>query len=71
MGHPCDVIPFCVRDYRILDGAGNVIHECTGNYQTRNSIVLGTPAATNTLRLELTSPADNLPAALFEMRCYE
>jgi len=71
MGHPYDVIPFCVRDYRILDAAGNVIWECTGNYQTRNTIVLEAPVITDALRLELTSPADNLPAALFEVRCYE
>jgi hypothetical protein len=71
MGHPCNVIPFCVRDYRILDGEGNVIHECAGNYQTRNSIVLENPVFTDALRFELTSPSANVPAALFEIRCYE
>ena len=71
MGHPCDVIPFCVRDYRILDSKGNLVYECKGNYQTRNSIVLDNAAKTDSLRLELTSPAENLPTAIFEIRCYE
>lgn len=71
MGHPCVVIPFCVRDYRILDSKGNLVYECKGNYQTRNSIVLDNAAKTDSLHLELTSPAENLPTAIFEIRCYE
>lgn len=70
MGHPFNVVPYCVRDYRILDSRGRVAYERHGNYQTRNSIVLDETIVTDTLRLELTSPG-GIPASLFEIRCYE
>ena len=65
------MVPFCVQDYRILDAEENVVYECKGNYQTQNSIILDTPTITDSLQVELASPAENLPAALFEIRCYE
>ena len=36
MGHPEDVIPFCIRNYRILDETGNLLFEKTDNHQTIN-----------------------------------
>jgi hypothetical protein len=71
IGHPEHVMPFCVRRYRVLDEHGAVIAAREDNHQTRNVIVLPQPVTTRTLQLELDAPAANVPAALFEVRCYE
>lgn len=70
MGHPESVMPFCVRAYDILDDAGQVIHSCTQNHQTRASIRLDQPIQTTSITLRLTRPSILIPAALFEVRCY-
>ncbi|NUQ00401.1 MAG: FAD-binding dehydrogenase, partial [Armatimonadetes bacterium] len=70
MGHPERAMPFCVRHYRLLDGAGNLLHECRDNYQTRRSIRLPRPVTTSALVLECLSTWGAAPAALFELRCY-
>lgn len=69
MGHPEDVIPFCVRQYRIYDEQGTLIHEQVGNYQTINHIVWDKPVKTSALRIEIAHPADHVPAGLFEIQC--
>ncbi|GAA0556479.1 FAD-dependent oxidoreductase [Chitinophaga japonensis] len=69
MGHPEDVIPFCVRHYRIYDEHGTLIHEREDNYQTINHIVWDKPVKTSTLRIEIAHPAAFVPAGLFEIQC--
>ena len=69
-GQPERVVPFCVREYIVRDGAGRVLAHTTDNHQTRNTIRLDPPAQTDTLMLELKHPMPNVPAALFEIRCY-
>jgi len=69
-GHPERVMPFTVRDYRLLDGAGHVLHAARGNHQARNSIVLDPAATTDCLRLEMPSRQDNAPAAIFEVSIF-
>ena len=70
MGHPERRMPFCVERYRLLDEAGNVLAACSDNHQARNVIVLERPVTTRALRLEVTAPAANVPAAVCEVRCY-
>lgn len=70
MQHPETVMPFCIRNYTIFDGSGNIIQKVTGNYQTRNIIRLQTPLITNKLVIEPEHPNENVPAAIFEVRCY-
>lgn len=71
MGHPEDVMPFCVRNYVIKDDLGNLVFEKNGNYQTTNTIVLEKPISTKHLSIELEHPSANVPAALFSVRCYQ
>lgn len=71
MGHPENVMPFCVRDYEIKDDLGWVIFSKTGNYQSRNVIELDKPIITRSLSISLTHPSADVPAALFAVRCYE
>lgn len=70
MHHPEHVMPFCIRNYAIYDGQGRLVKKVTGNYQTRNTITLPEPLVTDTLVIECEHPAENIPAAIFEIRCY-
>lgn len=70
MGHPEDVMPFCVRDYQIKDGQGNVLYTGKNNYQTKKVIVLAQPIYTDCIRINLLHPSTNTPVALFAVKCY-
>ncbi|NDV81716.1 FAD-dependent oxidoreductase [Bacteroides sp. 51] len=67
MGHPESVIPFCVRDYRILNEKGEVLFEKTDNYQTINRISFDQPVQASLLRIELKHPSDIVSANLFQL----
>jgi len=71
MGHPEDVMPFCVRNYVIKNNKGEIIYRKTGNYQTQNNITFNKPIITNKLIIELERPAKHIPTALFAVRCYK
>jgi hypothetical protein len=70
MTHPESVMPFCVRNYCITDGDGKLIFEKQGNYQTRSSISLPATVKTKKLIIHTEHPGDEVPAALFAVRCY-
>jgi hypothetical protein len=71
MGHPERAMPFCVRHYRLRDGAGQLLAEQVDNHQARNIVRLEPPTTTDRLVLELVATHGRAPAALFEVRCYE
>jgi len=71
MTHPENVMPFCVRNYRILDDSGNEVYRKTGNYQTINDIVFETSITTRRLTIAVEHPSAETPAAVFEILCYE
>ncbi len=70
MGHPEDRVPFVVKDYKIEDGQGRLLHQTKGNYLGRNEILLAEPAVTDKIVITLEHPTDNCPAAVFEVCCY-
>lgn len=71
MGHPENVMPFCVRNYKITAGKGKaVIHKQKCNYKTINRIVLDTPVETDQLCFYFEHPSQNIPASVFSIRCY-
>jgi hypothetical protein len=70
MGHPERDMPFCVRQFRILDERGQELARCDDNHQTRRTICFDKPVTTSKLHIELQPPSANVPAALFEVRCY-
>lgn len=89
MGHPERVMPFCVREVVIAQGARvsvmaeahpdngqnrsdleRPLSEIRQNHQTRQVIRLRRPVTTDCLEIRLVAPAPNVPAALFEVRCY-
>lgn len=69
MGHPEDVVPFCVRKYGIYDEKGRLIHEEASNHHTINRIILKKPMETSLLRIRLKHPFPEIPASLFEIIC--
>jgi len=71
MGHPENVMPFCVRNYKIRDDQGKVVFEKKGNYQTHNTIRFDEPVRTRSLTVEVEHPSDNVSASIFEVLCYE
>ncbi|WP_316793367.1 FAD-dependent oxidoreductase [Pedobacter frigoris] len=71
MTHPETVMPFCVRNYKIYDDAGNLLQQKTGNYQTRNEIILSNAISTKSINIEVEHPSANVPASIFEVRIYE
>lgn len=70
MTHPERVMPFCVRNYRIVDAEGKIVYQKEGNYQTRNTITFDKPVITDKLTIHVEHPSENVPAALFAIRCY-
>jgi len=70
MGHPEDIMPFCVSNYSIKDAQGKLLYQKKGNYQTLNSIRFDQPVSTSSLVIEVEHPSDDVPAAIFSVRCY-
>ena len=70
MTHPERVMPFCVRAYKILDDKGNTIYEKQDNFQTINAILFDGSVETEKLIVSMAHPSNNVPAALFGIRCY-
>ena len=71
MGHPDDVMPFCVRNYTIKDDKGIIIAEKKDNYQTLNTIIFPQAVTTRNLYLEFEHPSALVTVAVFAVRCYE
>ncbi|SBV97273.1 FAD-dependent oxidoreductase [uncultured Dysgonomonas sp.] len=65
MGHPENIIPFCVQNYRIKDQTGNIIYEKIENYQTINVIKLGEKIKTSSITIELDNPQINIPVSVY------
>ncbi|HEX7652005.1 MAG TPA: FAD-dependent oxidoreductase [Verrucomicrobiae bacterium] len=85
MGHPENVMPFCVRRVILVqpsqglagqsDGlagepSAQVLWELAENHQTRLCLRLPEPLVTDQLELRFEAPGDTIPVALFAIRCY-
>ena len=69
MGHPEEIIPFCVQNYSVFDNHENLLFEKKGNYQTINNVVFETAIECDELKIKLEHPSSTVPAALFEILC--
>ncbi|UXX77866.1 FAD-dependent oxidoreductase [Reichenbachiella carrageenanivorans] len=67
MGHPEEVMPFCVRNYKITTLTGEVLAAVEDNYQTLHVISLEKKVNTKGIVLEMEHPSQHVPAALFEI----
>ncbi|MHB1177244.1 MAG: FAD-dependent oxidoreductase [Daejeonella sp.] len=70
MTHPENIMPFCVQNYKIMDGSGKLLYEKTGNYQTRNIIRLEQSVITKDLKIQFEKSLPHVAVSLFEVRCY-
>ena len=61
MGHPEDVIPFCVKSYRILNDAGYVLYENSDNHQTINRWVPEKEFSARSIKFDFDHPDENVP----------
>jgi len=68
--HPERVVPYTVRNYRVLDGNGTVLYEKRSNYQTVDTIVFEKPINLTELIIQPEHPLPNVPAAIFEVQVY-
>ncbi|MBA4053629.1 MAG: FAD-binding dehydrogenase [Marivirga sp.] len=71
MGHPENIMPFCVRNYKVYDDKHNLVYQQKDNHQTNNTIIFPEPIRTKLLTIELEHPSAGVSAAVFEVLCYE
>lgn len=70
MGHPESVMPFCVRNYKILDDKGNTVYEKRENFHSRNEIRFEKPLETTSLIIRLDRNSDQVPVSLFGIQAF-
>ena len=70
MQHPERVMPTIVRNFRVLGADGKLLAEQRDNHHTVCVIDLPTAVSTDRIEIELEHPGAEVPAALFEVRCY-
>ncbi len=69
-GHPERVMPFCVSDYKILNGGGTLLKGVEGNHQTINRFKLDGPIQTDHVQLLLQRKYSHVPCSLFEVQVF-
>jgi hypothetical protein len=69
-GHPEREVPFCIKQYRILDDAGNVLADIRDNHQAQNKIRLNRPVTVRQLRIENLTTGTDIPPAVFAIHCF-
>lgn len=69
MGHPEDVVPFCVRNYKLKNLKGETLLNVEGNYQTINIFKPEQPLNLKGFTVEVEHPSKDVPAAIFEILC--
>ncbi len=69
MGHPEEVVPFMLRNYKIKDLEGNLLHQVDGNFQTINSFKPSESLVLKGFVIEAEHPSENVPANIFEIVC--
>jgi len=65
MGHHDSAMPFCVKEYEIIDDKDHVIFSTKTNHQTVNTIQLKGLAKTTSLTFRFKHPSEKVPAAVF------
>jgi hypothetical protein len=70
LGHPEREIPFCVKDYDLLDESGNVLYTKRDNHQTRNVIIFEEVLRVGSLTIKILA-THGAPAAIFRVMVFE
>ncbi|MBT62022.1 MAG: FAD-binding dehydrogenase [Puniceicoccaceae bacterium] len=67
--HAEDAMPFCVKHYRLYDGADNLLAEDRENHKGRVELNVSEPVETNQLKLELLD-THGATASIFSIQVY-
>jgi len=70
MGHPENIMPFCVQRFKILDDAGNMIYELHENHHSRNEISFERSVLTSALDIQLYRDQEKVPVSLFGIQAF-
>lgn len=65
MGHHDAAMPFCVKEYEILNDKNEIVFSKSNNHQTLNDIEFRVALKTSQLKIKLKHPSELTPAALF------
>jgi hypothetical protein len=68
MGHPEDVIPFCLRNFKIYSKSRSLLFSVENNYQTIVTLKLESPISTTELNIEMETEQENVPVSIFEIQ---
>lgn len=71
MGHPENIMPFCVQHYKIKDASGQVVYETTENHLAKNEICLVNKIHTSALIVELYQGNPDVPVSLLGIQAFE
>lgn len=69
-GHPENVSPFCVSDYKLINCGTTLLYSVEENHQTINRFTFDNPLETKHLQLVLKRPDKNVPCSIFEIQCF-
>lgn len=69
-GHHENIIPFCVRTFKILDGAGKLLASVEDNHQAYCRVRFDAPVETHQIRITEMNTQTPIPVSLFEVRCF-
>lgn len=67
MGHAENVMPFCVRNYKLMNENNQLLYEKEGNYQSINTIEFHEPVSIRELKVVLEHPSSTVPVSLFHI----
>ena len=70
MGHPENVMPFCVTNFSVEDENGNILWIVQDNHQTIRRFKAAEKISTQHLTFRFEHPSDQVPAAVFAIRCF-
>jgi hypothetical protein len=70
MGHPENVMPFCVTNFSVEDENGNILWNVQDNHQTIRRFKAAEKISTQHLTFRFEHPSHQVPAAVFAIRCF-
>jgi hypothetical protein len=70
MGHPEDVMPFCVQAYKIMDESGSLLYETSENHHSRNEIRFEKAVRTSVLTFRFSRKFENIPVSLLGIQVF-
>ena len=70
MGHPENIMPFCVTSFSVEDENGKLIWRDQDNHQTIRRFKPAEKISSKKMIFRFEHPSENVPAAVFAIRCY-